>query len=86
YVSSAVVEHSHNYTLPEVKKRFFNEGIADRQMGKTPITLLRALRNVIAETLRDYIYIIRNRKFRKFFYPVVYRWVQKMSYYRGINQ
>ena len=86
YVSSAVVEHSHNYTLPEVKKRFFNEGIADRQMGKTPITLLRALRNVAAETLRDYIYIIRNRKFRKFFYPVVYRWVQKMSYYRGINQ
>lgn len=86
YVSSAVVEHSHNYTLPEVKKRFFNEGVADKQMGKTPITLLHALRNVIAETLRDYIYIIRNRKFRKIFYPVVYRWVQKMSYYRGMNK
>ena len=34
YVPDAVVEHSHNYTLPEVKKRFFNEGVADKQMNK----------------------------------------------------
>ena len=53
YVPDAIVEHSHNYTLKEVKKRFFNEGIADTQMGKKPITLFHALRNVAAETLRD---------------------------------
>ena len=86
YVPNAVVEHSHNYTLPEVRKRFFNEGIADRQMGKAPITLLRALRNVAAETMRDYIYIFRHGNWAELTYPPIYRWVQKMSYYRGMNQ
>jgi rhamnosyltransferase len=86
YVSGAIVEHSHNYTLKEVRKRFFNEGVADIQMGKSPISLLRALRNVIAETLRDYIYLVKHGKFGEVFYPPIYRWVQKISYYRGTKQ
>lgn len=86
YVSGAIVEHSHNYTLKEVRKRFFNEGVADTQMGKSPISLLRALRNVIAETLRDYIYLVKHGKFGEVFYPPIYRWVQKISYYRGTKQ
>jgi rhamnosyltransferase len=86
YVPDAVVEHSHNYTFPEVKKRFFNEGVADTQMGKTPITLMRALRNVAAETLRDYIYLCKHGKVSELYYPLIYRWVQKMSYYRGAKQ
>ena len=86
YVPDAIVEHSHNYTLKEVKKRFFNEGVADTQMGKTPITLSHALRNVAAETLRDYIYLLKHGKLLELYYPLIYRWVQKMSYYRGANQ
>ena len=86
YVSNAVVEHSHNYTLKEVKKRFFNEGIADTQMGKPPISLLHALRNTVAETLRDYAYILRRGALKELFYAPVYRYVQKISYYRGANQ
>lgn len=86
YVPEAVVEHSHNYTLKEVEKRFFNEGIADTQMGKKPISLLRALRNVLAETLRDHIYILRHGALKELFYAPVYRYVQKISYYRGANQ
>ena len=86
YVPGAIVEHSHNYTLKEVKKRFFNEGVADKQMGKKPITLLRAWRNVIAETLRDYIYLFRHGKLLELYYPLIYRYVQKMSYYRGNKQ
>lgn len=86
YVPDAIVEHSHNYTLKEVKKRFFNEGVADTQMGKKPISFLHALRNVMAETLRDIIYIIRHGKFKELFYAPVYRYVQKISYYRGANQ
>lgn len=86
YVADAVVEHSHNYTLKEVKKRFFNEGIADTQMGKKPITLAKALRSVVAETLRDYIYLLQHGKVLELYYPLIYRWVQKMSYYRGRKQ
>ena len=86
YVPNAVVEHSHNYTLKEVKKRFFNEGVADTQIGKKPISLLHALRNVFAETIRDYIYILRHGAWKELFYAPVYRYVQKISYYRGANQ
>lgn len=86
YVNSAVVEHSHNYTLQEVRKRFFNEGIADTQMGKKPMSLWRCIRAVAAETLRDWIYLVKHGAFKEFFYAPVYRYVQKVSYYRGTQQ
>lgn len=86
YVADAIVEHSHNYTLAEVKKRFYNEGIADTQIGKKPVSLLHALRNVFAETMRDYLYLCKNCAWKEFFYAPLYRWVQKISYYRGAKQ
>ena len=86
YVPDAIVEHSHNYTLKQIKKRFFNEGVADTQMGKKPISFGHALRNLIAETLRDYIYLFRHGKLLELYYPPIYRYVQKMSYYRGTRQ
>ena len=86
YVPDAIVEHSHNYTLPEVHKRFFNEGIADRQMGKLSPRLLRTLISVFTETLRDWIYLTKKMAFREFFYAPIYRYTQKMSYYRGTKQ
>ena len=86
YVPEAIVEHSHNYTLKEVKKRFFNEGLADTQMGKKPVSLLRIFRNIAAEIVRDYIYLLKHGEFRELFYPPIYRCVQKLSYYRGAHQ
>jgi rhamnosyltransferase len=86
YVPGAEVEHSHNYTLKEVKKRFFNEGVADTQMGKKPISLAHALGRVVAETLRDYIYLFRHGNLLELFYPPIYRLVQKISYYWGAKQ
>ena len=86
YVPEAIVEHSHNYTLKEVEKRFFNEGVADTQMGVKPISLLRCLRNIAAETVRDYIYLLKHGEFRELFYAPIYRCVQKISYYRGAHR
>jgi rhamnosyltransferase len=86
YVPEAVVEHSHNYTLPEVKKRFFNEGVADKQMHKNTPGLLRTWKTIAAETLRDWLYIARKGEWREFFYAPRYRYMQKMSYYRGTKQ
>ena len=83
YVSDAIVEHSHNYTLQEVRKRFFNEGVADKQMGKKSPGFLRTWRSIVVETCRDWIYLVKNFKLKEFFYAPIYRYVQKMSYYRG---
>ena len=86
YVADAVVEHSHNYTLKEVKKRFFNEGVADRQMGKKSPGLLSTWKSILAETLRDWIYLVKHGAFKEFFYAPVYRYVQKINYWRGTQQ
>ena len=86
YVPEAVVEHSHNYTLKEVKKRFFNEGVADKQMGKKTMGFSHCVRNIIAETLRDWIYLARHGIVKEFFYAPIYRYVQKSSYFRGTKQ
>ena len=86
YVPEAIVEHSHNYTLAEVKKRFFNEGIADTQMGKKRITFIHTLRSIVAETLRDFIFLLKHGKLLELYYPPIYRCVQKISYYRGANR
>ena len=86
YVPAAVVEHSHNYTLKEVKKRFFNEGVADRQMGKPDMSFCRCIKSIAAETLRDWVYLAKHRTIKEFFYAPLYRWVQKASYYRGTKQ
>ena len=86
YVPDAVVEHSHNYTLQEVKKRFFNEGVADKQMGKKSPGALRTWKSICAETLRDWIYIAECGAWKEFFYSPIYRYVQKKSYYRGTKQ
>ena len=86
YVPDAVVEHSHNYTLQEVKKRFFNEGVADKQMGKNPPGILRTWKSVFAETLRDWLYLLKTGAINEFFYAPRYRYMQKMSYYRGTKQ
>ena len=86
YVPDAIVEHSHNYTLQEVKKRFFNEGVADKQMGKKSPGVLGTWKSIFAETLRDWIYIAQCGAWQEFFYSPIYRYMQKMSYYRGTKQ
>jgi rhamnosyltransferase len=86
YVPDAVVEHSHNYTLPEVKKRFFNEGAADKQMGKRSPGILRTWKSIFAETVRDWLYLVKNGAINEFFYAPRYRYMQKMSYFRGTKQ
>ncbi|MBR2911206.1 MAG: glycosyltransferase family 2 protein [Lentisphaeria bacterium] len=86
YVPDAIVEHSHNYTLCEVKKRFFNEGVADKQMGKCSPGVLKTWKSIFAETLRDWIYLLKHRVAKEFFYAPIYRYTQKMSYYRGTKK
>ena len=86
YVPDAVVEHSHNYTLKEVKKRFFNEGVADRQMGKPVMSFFHCIKSITAETLRDWKYLAKHRAIKEFLYAPLYRYVQKSSYYRGVKQ
>ena len=59
YCPASRVEHSHNYTLRELAKRFRGEGAADRAIfGESP-SLVREIVGAARETLRDWAYLLR---------------------------
>ena len=53
YAPDAVVEHSHNYTLRALKRRFYGEGYADAEIFGTVPPLSRELASGCMEVLRD---------------------------------
>jgi len=84
YVPDALVEHSHNYTLKEVEKRFYNEGLADgRIYGVSPGFVAAFAKPLIIEYMRDFLYLLKNGKLLSIPYGIVYRFIQKQFYYKG---
>lgn len=53
YAPAALVEHSHNYTLKQLKRRFYGEGFADAEIFGARPSLFRELLSAAAETARD---------------------------------
>lgn len=53
YAATAQVRHSHNYTLPQLKKRFYNEGLASARIFGRRQSLMQCLGRIMMETLRD---------------------------------
>ena len=53
YAPEAKVEHSHNYTIPELKRRFYGEGRADAEIFGDRPNLPREMISAVLETLRD---------------------------------
>ena len=84
YRPSARVEHSHNYTLRELAKRFRGEGAADRAIFGAAPSLARELASAARETLRDWAYLLpRPRDWLEIPSAPVRRLVQRLSHWRG---
>ena len=58
YAPDAVVEHSHNYTLRALKRRFYGEGYADAEIFGTVHPLWRELASGCMEVLRDIAFLL----------------------------
>lgn len=58
YAPDARVEHSHNYTFAELKRRFYGEGGADAAIFGSVPPLWRELASAGAETLRDAAFLL----------------------------
>jgi len=84
YCPQAHVEHSHNYTLNELAKRFRGEGAADRIIFGDKPSLARELMGAARETLRDWAYLAK-RPYDWGEIPIapVRRFVQRISHWRG---
>ena len=84
YCPDARVEHSHNYTLRQLAKRFRGEGAADRVIFGDRPSLLRELVGAARETLRDWAYLAkRPRDWSEIPSAPVRRIVQRVAHWRG---
>ena len=84
YCPASRVEHSHNYTLRELAKRFRGEGAADRAIfGESP-SLVREIVGAARETLRDWVYLLRRpRDWAEIPSAPIRRLVQRIAHWRG---
>ena len=87
YCPAARVEHSHNYTLRELAKRFYGEGVADRAIyGDRPF-LLREIISAGRETLRDWAYLAtRPRDWNEIPVAPARRLVQRLWHWKGVRE
>lgn len=60
YAADAKVEHSHNYTLAQLKRRFYGEGRADAQIFGSVPPLWRELASAFVESLRDMLFLLKH--------------------------
>ena len=86
YCPGARVEHSHNYTLGELARRFRGEGAADRAIFGDAPSLLRELSAAARETLRDWAYLAsRPRDWAEIPSAPVRRLVQRLAHWKGMK-
>ena len=84
YCPDAHVEHSHNYTLGELARRFRGEGAADRAIFGDQPSLVRELSSAARETLRDWAYLAPHpRDWAEIPAAPVRRLVQRLAHWRG---
>ena len=86
YCPDAHVEHSHNYTLRELARRFRGEGAADRVIFGDAPSFMREILGAGRETLRDWAYLApRPKVWLEIFSAPVRRLVQRISHWRGMR-
>lgn len=88
YAAESIAMHSHNYTLPEMRKRFAGEGRADAAIYPRDSFNTGLLRGTLlpcaAEIARDIVWCAQRGSWRAAVESPVHRFIQKTSYRRGL--
>jgi rhamnosyltransferase len=88
YAADSIAMHSHDYTVPEMRKRFAGEGKADAAIYGADLVDTSLLRGFLlpcaAEIARDVVWAARRGEFGAMAQAPVHRFVQKSSYRRGL--
>lgn len=86
YVPGAAAEHSHNYTLRETWRRFFEEGRADAAIfdpGERPVRVGRAVVGVALDVARDVPACLLSRDGASLLRSPLVRCLQRAGYIAG---
>ncbi|MDD3885512.1 MAG: glycosyltransferase [Victivallaceae bacterium] len=85
YVPEAKSIHSHNYTLAETWKRFFNEGVADAAIFDEKPRFFRGFFFTLGrEYMRDLRFLAVNGYWAAMPRELFWRLVQRFAHYRGL--
>ncbi len=85
YVPEAVAEHSHNYPPNILRKRFYNEGLADAVIFGDRPRFTRALLRILLATARDWRQDLRDGHFPTLLQAPLYRWRQIWCHEQGLR-
>ena len=83
YCPEAMVKHSHNYTIRQLRVRFYNEGFADGRIYGSVPPLWTCCCRLVMECLRDYIYLLKHGAFNELLMPPVRRYIQIFAHRKG---
>lgn len=85
YVADALVEHSHNYSWGELRRRFYGEGYADGLMFKHGgSSFVRAFCGACAEVVRDWYFLLYHPSgWGEILSSPVRRMIQRISFRNG---
>ena len=86
YAPEAKVEHSHNYTLAELKRRFYGEGRADAEIFGDRPNLPREMISAVLETLRDGRFLLAHPAgLAELPAAPVRRFIQRFYHWKGVR-
>ncbi|MBR5680605.1 MAG: hypothetical protein IKX19_08110, partial [Clostridia bacterium] len=86
YAPLARVEHSHNYTIRELKRRFYGEGMADGEIFGDRPNLLREMISAALETCRDFRCLLTHPAgLAELPGAPVRRFVQRLWHWKGVR-
>lgn len=86
YAANARVEHSHNYTFAELKRRFYGEGGADAVIFGDRPDLPREMISALLETLRDCRFLLAHPAgLRELPGAPVRRFLQRFYHWKGVR-
>ncbi len=84
YAPEAIVEHSHNYTLCDLKSRFYGEGYADGAIFGDSPSLFREMAAAAKEVLRDALFLLKHPAgLKELPMAPVRRFTQKFYHWKG---
>lgn len=83
YASASVAEHSHNYGLKALARRFRGEGAADSRIFGGSFSIFKAARRVLGDIAKDAVFAVKKGKISQLPRAAAARFVQKKSYYLG---
>ena len=86
YAPEAKVEHSHNYTIAQLKRRFYGEGRADAEIFGDRPNLPREMISAVLETLRDGRFLLAHPAgLAELPAAPVRRFIQRFYHWKGVR-